>query len=464
MNKKIIILISSFICVLIIIYLIFMGGKEKNSELNNAVETINYVEETTDFSNYTETNVDLETVSEVYEINEGGVQHITGTINGYIKVNSNEDVKIILDNATITNNNGPCIYGVNSKKIYIELVGENTLTDGSAYKDFDEEVKAAIFSNDDLIFSGTGTLTINANYNDAISSDDDIIFENGTYTIKSIDDSIRGKDSVVIHSGIFTINAGGDGIKSTNNVDKDKGYILIKNGTFNITSTNDGMDAATNIEIDAGDFSIKTTGNSDSSSKGIKADNNILIKNGNINIDSADDSIHSNNTVQIDGGEISIKSNDDGIHADGLVVINGGTITIDGMEGIEGTYVKINDGTININASDDGINAADKSSNYTPTVEINGGNVTIKMGAGDTDGIDSNGNLYINGGTINITGQSPFDYDKEAKYTGGTLIVNGEKTTTITNQFGGMPGNNMPNDRRLRNAPAGGNMNERARI
>ena len=65
------------------------------------------------------------------------------------------------------------------------------------------------------------------------------------------------------------------------------------------------------------------------------------------------------------------------------------------------------------------------------------------MGQGDTDGIDSNGNIYINGGTINITGNSPFDYDGTAKYNGGTLIVNGSQTNIITNQMmggGGMNG------------------------
>ena len=68
------------------------------------------------------------------------------------------------------------------------------------------------------------------------------------------------------------------------------------------------------------------------------------------------------------------------------------------------------------------------------------------MSIGDTDGIDSNGNLYINGGTIDITASSPFDYDGEAKYTGGTIIVNGVETNTITNQMmgGGMQGGMIP--------------------
>ena len=103
--------------------------------------------------------------------------------------------------------------------------------------------------------------------------------------------------------------------------------------------------------------------------------------------------------------------------------------------------MQINGGTINISASDDGINGARKSTAYTVTVEINGGELTIVMGQGDTDGIDSNGNLYINGGTVNVTGQSAFDYDGNCEHNGGTIIVNGSETDTITNQFaGGMGG------------------------
>ena len=66
------------------------------------------------------------------------------------------------------------------------------------------------------------------------------------------------------------------------------------------------------------------------------------------------------------------------------------------------------------------------------------------MGSGDTDAVDSNANLLITGGTLNITAQSPFDYDGTAQKTGGTRIVNGTETDTISNQMmggkGGMGG------------------------
>ena len=67
------------------------------------------------------------------------------------------------------------------------------------------------------------------------------------------------------------------------------------------------------------------------------------------------------------------------------------------------------------------------------------------MGSGDTDGVDSNGNIVINGGTINVTGQSAFDYDGTGTINGGTVICNGEKVTTLPNQFmgGGMQGGNF---------------------
>ena len=56
------------------------------------------------------------------------------------------------------------------------------------------------------------------------------------------------------------------------------------------------------------------------------------------------------------------------------------------------------------------------------------------MADGDTDGIDSNGDLIVCGGTINITGSGAFDYDGEVTYTGGTVIINGIKVDSISNQ------------------------------
>ena len=49
---------------------------------------------------------------------------------------------------------------------------------------------------------------------------------------------------------------------------------------------------------------------------------------------------------------------------------------------------------------------------------------------------------YIIQGKIDITGNSAFDYDGTAQKNGGTIIINGTETNTITNQMmgGGMKG------------------------
>lgn len=435
---------------------------------DNTVDVIDE-DETIDFSEYNNETINLNNKS--ITIDKEGVYTLTGTISdGSITVNTEGNVKLILNNVNITNNSGPAIIIENAKNTIIELAKDsvNTLIDGKTYTN--TEYDGCIYSADDLILTGEGTLIVNANYMDGIVSKDDLKITNGTYKINAKDDAIRGKDSVYIVNGTFDITSGGDAIKATNDTDADKGNIKIDNGSFKMNATGDGIDAIGKIIIENGTFDITTTGDAKTNSaKGIKADNNIVVYNGTFKINTTDDGIHSNKNIAITNGEFTINSKDDAIHADELVEINNGTYNITASEGIEATYVKINDGTINISASDDGINAGQKSTAYTATVEINGGNITIKMGQGDTDGIDSNGNIYINDGTINITGQSPFDYDGEAKYNGGTIIVNGETTNTITNQFmgggmmnqGNVPDRNMPNNNSTEQRGQRGNMPRR---
>ena len=423
--------------------------------------------ESIDYSNYTG-KVDLSTLSSngnnvnisgtSITITSEGIYYFTGTAqdaNIVVNAGDKDNVILVFENANITSSTTSVINGINAKKITINLVegSTNTFTDSSNYTIFTEEDEpdATIFSKTDLVINGTGKLTIKANYKDAIASKDELIIADVTLKIIAQDDGIRGKDFVQITNANITINSKGDGIKSTNDTDEEKGCIFIKNSNITIETEADAIQAETILQITSGNIKIKTTGDTsdDNSSKGLKAGTLIKIIDGTIDINSTDDAIHSNGNVYIDNGEFTIVGKDDGIHGDGLVEINGGIFNITASEGIEATYVKINEGTINILASDDGINAANKSTNYSATVEINGGNITINMGSGDTDGVDSNGNIIINGGTISVTGQSTFDYDGTGTINGGTVICNGEKVTSLPNQFmggaqgGGMPGN-MP--------------------
>lgn len=237
------------------------------------------------------------------------------------------------------------------------------------------------------------------------------------------------------------------------------------------------------------DKSGKDTSDADSTStKGIKSDGALYVNGGTYTINSADDSFHSNSDVTINDGTYTISSGDDGIHADSALLVNGGTITVtESYEGLEGLNITINDGKIDITASDDGMNAAggndasgfggrggdgfkgmqapdaaqksdsasdtaqttgnitvaaQKSDSTSDTAQdtdaasedemwmvINGGYVHVLAGG---DGLDSNGDLTINGGEVYVdgpsdNGNSAIDYGEKSSFyiNGGTVVAVG---------------------------------------
>ena len=251
-------------------------------------------------------------------------------------------------------------------------------------------------------------------------------------------------DSTLTVTGTFV----SDGNANTDGVIFSKADLTLNGtATLNVSSTDNGIVGKDDLKITGGTYVINAA------SKAIEANDSIRIANGVLYLTAGTDGLHVENDedaskgyIYIGGGSLTITAGDDAIHATTVVQTDGGTIAITAAEGIEATYIQFNAGTISIQASDDGVNAAYKSSAYTPTVEINGGEITVSMGAGDTDGIDSNGNIIVNGGTVSVTGNSTFDFDGTAQYNGGTIIINGQQASSIPNQMmggrGGFGGGN----------------------
>ncbi len=250
-------------------------------------------------------------------------------------------------------------------------------------------------------------------------------------------------DSTLAVTGTFTA----DGDTNTDGVIFSKDDLVL-NGTATLTinSSDNGVVSKDTLKVTGGTYVMKV------SSKAMEANDEILIADGTFTITAGTDAIHAENDedaslghVYIAGGTFNLTAGDDAIHANSILQIDGGNFTIKAAEGLEATYVQINGGTISIEASDDGINAANKSNAYNVKLEINGGDITVVMGAGDTDGLDANGDIEINGGTLNVTANSPFDYTGSGVVNGGTVIVNGQQVTSLTNQMmgGGFGGNGM---------------------
>lgn len=329
------------------------------------------------------------TSAEKYNLSDGedititseGVYVISGQaseVTIYVEAGDEDKVQIVLDSASILNESKPAIYVKSADKVFVTTTdSDNTLEVTGTFEtaassiDSKEEttnLDAVIFSKDDLVISGVGTLNISSSDN-AVTSKDTLKITGSTINVSCTGSAFEAHDAIEVADGTKNIASCNDGLHAENDEDDSVGYIYICGGTFNITASDDAIHATTIVQIDSSDMNLT------------------------------------------------------------------------GAECIEGTYIQINGGDITINASDDGINAASKSSEYTPTFEMNDGTLKVTMGAGDTDGIDSNGNIYVNGGTIDVSGQSTFDYDGTAQYNGGTIIENGTETNTISNQMmGGGPG------------------------
>ena len=415
-------------------------------------------------------NVENNTIT----VTKGGTYQLNGTLsNGQLVVNASDTdkVELQLNGVEITSQTTAPIFIMNADKTTLTLMDgtKNIITDASTYVYEDattDEPNAAIFSKDDLKIDGTGSLTVNANYNNGIASKDDLDIKNGNITITAINNGLKGKDSIEIENGTFVIKSGGDAIKSDNTTDTTKGWITINGGNFDLVATGDGIQAETNLVVNNGSFNIETGGGSENSSstssgwgqwappgyqetnsdteettsaKALKAGVNVTIEGGTFNIDSSDDAIHTNDSIVINGGELIISSGDDGIHADTTLEINGGKIDIKkSYEGLESVTLTINDGNIHLVASDDGMNAAGGNDNSAMNnrpgknhfssgngmIYLNGGYVHLDAAG---DGIDANGSIEMTNGTVIVNGPTNggngiLDYDSNFNISGGLLI------------------------------------------
>jgi hypothetical protein len=394
-------------------------------------------------------------------ITSAATYRVAGTLNdGQIIVSSPDEniVRIILNGANISCSNSAPIYIKNASKVMIALADGtvNTITDKSGYVlNEDNEPSAAVFSKSYLSFYGTGTISVTGNYKDGIVSKDGLVIKSGTINVKAVDDGIRGKDFVVIHGGAVSVVSGGDAIKSDNDTDTDRGYINIESGDITVNATaGDGISAQNVISIKDGNIKITTGGGAAAntsntntggfpgqpspsntqtiSKKAIKAKASITMEKGTVTTDSYDDSFHTEGSVTINGGNVTISSGDDAIHAVAAVTINGDVVNIlKSYEAIESALITVNGGIVTLNSTDDAFNATKGQATETndgSLLLINGGTIMVSSTTGD--GMDSNGNVTVTGGTIVVQGPKSqpevgFDINGTFNINGGFVIGSG---------------------------------------
>jgi hypothetical protein len=290
------------------------------------------------------------------------------------------------------------------------------------------QIKVNAGDSDDvhIVLDGATMTNTNAPINATSAGHVYLTLKDGTTSTlsDSSSNSDEDADAVIFSKGNLTINGSGTlniDAKKNNGI-KANDSLHITGGTYKITSVGDAFNVNDELNITG------TTMTIEAEEDGVKVDND-------------DDT--SVGTMYLSDNTMTINAGDDGIHASGDLIIDSGTYKVEkSTEGIEGKSLTINGGNIDVYATDDGVNAANANASQSEIFfKMTGGTLNVEVGEGDTDPIDSNGDIIVSGGTINLTGQSGFDFDGSATYTGGDITINGEKQTKIENS---MPGGGGP--------------------
>ena len=234
------------------------------------------------------------------------------TANGYFKVYGAKKQAIVLNGVSITNPDGAALNNQNKKRTFVVVKGTNTLSDGASAsytKEGDEDQKAVLFSEAQLIFSGSGLLTVNAlnaQEKSGIASDDYIrILENPTIKINagsSAGHGLKGKDYVQLSNGSLVVSTSAPMKKGISTDD----YVLVEGGTH-MVSVSGG------VAYDEEDAEY-------SGSAGVKADNYFAMTGGSLTIKN-----NGNGGKGINAGSYDF---DEENHTVADSYISGGTLTI----------------------------------------------------------------------------------------------------------------------------------------
>ena len=394
-----------------------------------------------------------------------------------VDAGDSDKVQLVLDNASIHCSTGSAILVRNADNVKVTLAAdsENELSDGTEYQTDDDNPDAALFSKDDLVINGSGSLTVQGNYKHGIAGNDDLVITGGRLTVNSLSHALRGKDSVAILDGTFVLTSQKDGIQASNTEDSTKGWVQIDGGNFTIQSSGDGIQAETNLSIYDGSFTITSGGGAvngadhtenrgggfgrpggnrpdsangqtspempsqpaeggqtpsempsqpaegEQSSSGNESDYSELI----FDPDDFDD-------TSTDDSDTTVSTK--GIKAGNALLIQQGTFVIDSADdAIHSNYsVTIDGGSFQLSSGDDGIHAE-------AYLNINGGTTTI---AESYEGLEA-AQIHISGGTtqvfssddgLNATGGSSFEL------VDGLLVLKDISSSDTEQTFGGRGG------------------------
>ena len=289
-----------------------------------------------------------------------------------------------------------------AEKVFLTLAenSENHMESGEVYSQaaLEDGTGGVIFAHDDLSINGSGSLEITANYKHGIDANDDLVIAGGSVRIVAAADAIHCSDSFRMAGTALSLQAGDDGVAVTG----EEGLIYVRSGSLAVDCVGDAMHCAGNVLLEGGDLTFSA------GDDGIHADKAVSISDGSLLLSQCYEGIEAP-TIEISGGGIAIYPVDDALNANGR---SGGFADFgrdrqsEGKEADDDTWIHISGGTL----------------------------LVVNQSADDADGLDSNGDILISGGTVlislvNGSTNCAIDYASEnggvCEISGGTVIACG---------------------------------------
>lgn len=406
-------------------------------------------------------------------ITKAGTYKLSGEYQGQIKVEAadSDAVRLVLDNANITNSSGAALNVVNADEVILYSASgtTNTISDGADYTATGEDdPDAVVYSKADLTIAGEGTLKVNGNHEDGIHTSDGLVIASGTLEVNAANTGIKGKDYVDILGGTINVTAQQDGIKSTNDSDEGQGWTRLSNGTVTVNAGDDGFKASRVVEISGGSLTVEQ------SDEGIEAQY-INVSGGDVNVTSADDGMNASlKTSDSESTDSSANTSDTANQQQGSLpggqqngtsnqqqqgtgqppAMPGTSQDGTSQNGASGTAQQQNNtqnqgnqnmgqppampgGNAQEGTSQNGTTGTGQQGMGQPpqggmpggggtfevvdaAINVSGGNITVNA---EGDGIDSNGVTTLSGGTLIVNG--PSQGGNAALDTNGDLLLNG---------------------------------------
>lgn len=330
---------------------------------------------------------------------------------------------------TLTNPSGAALDIQNGKRISLSVKKgtSNTLTDAVS-----GEQKGCIACKGHLELKGKGVLNVYGKTGHAIYAKEYVEMKNCTVNVlAAVKDGVNCNQYFLMESGELNVSGvADDGVQVSFKDDADReaedtGALSIKGGTVNIAVTGTatkGLKAEGNIAVTDGTVTITTSGGGEWDSDDSKT--------------KAASCISSDANIQIDGGTLSLTSTGSGgkgISADSTLVINGGDITVTTSGGM---FAYVNGTSYsNYTGSTDRLNSDQKSSpkgiKVDGNVTINGGTVNVTTKGNGGEGIESKAVLTINDGTVVVN-----SYDDAINSSSHMYIKGGDITVVATGNDG----------------------------